>query len=97
LLLTVCCTVIASWATSPGFHPPAELSSGSDVVAVDVGCGQGYFSAALLSLWAPQLGVSPSSLHDLSPRAPCGPCKQCQQKVICLSKAAEGRAGKSSS
>lgn len=41
---------------------------------VDIGCNKGYTSAELFARWAPELGLSPKTLHLALPDQHCGYC-----------------------
>ena len=41
----------------------------------------GYFSSALFSLWAPELGFQAARIRSFAPEAGCGACDECKRKV----------------
>jgi hypothetical protein len=41
----------------------------------------GYFSSALFSLWAPELGFRPARIRRLAPEAGCGACDECKRQA----------------
>ena len=41
----------------------------------------GYFSSALFSLWAPELGFRPARIRRLAPEAGCSACDECKRQA----------------